>query len=96
MNEPKRLTPDELRDLFGITPLPELTDEEREECTQINALFDAVTHECGLRERAIFEGAYPTNPKRAHKKMFMFLKDVRSCPPKVIGYAQQLLNEHKK
>ena len=92
MQEPTRLTREELRTYFGIEVPPELTKDDRRECASINALFDAVTHERGMRERAVFEHAYPHDRIRAHKALYAFLKDVRTCPNVVRTAAQQLLN----
>lgn len=96
MKQPKRLSRKKLEQLFGITVPRPLTKKQRERCETINALFDAVAHECNIREREIFEGAYPDNPDLAHEKLFAFLKNVRSCPKPVIEHAQQLLNKSKK
>lgn len=96
MKQPKRLSRARLEKEFGITVPRPLTKRQRERCEQINALFDAVVFECGIRERAIFEGAYPNEPKLAHEKLFAFLKNVRTCPKLVIEHAQHLLNESKK
>ena len=63
---------------------------------QINALFDAVeyrlnpTNTEGFRERWIFEQVFGESPETL-RRMFVFTKDVTTCPPEVIVFCQQSL-----
>lgn len=96
MKDIKPLSRAQLKKRFGITPLPKLSKARQKKCDEVNALFDAVAHECDIRECEIFEGAYPQNIDRAHRELFMFLKNVGSCPKLVLEYAQKILHEKRK
>lgn len=91
--ESERLSREQLRKQFGIEPLPTLTQAEAEECAEINALFDAVVHERGIREWQIFKSAYKGRDAEALRALLSFLQNVRSCPEAVRVCAQHLLNE---
>lgn len=62
-------------------------------CRQINALFDAVEHECGLRVQEIFVQAYGSYTKESRNAKVHFLKNVHDCPERVEKFCQQLLQK---
>jgi hypothetical protein len=68
--------------MFMTEDTPHVSKEE------INLLFDAVSHEKKILEAEIFRQFYQ---KIAEEKLSAFLKDVRTCPPEVIVYCQELL-----
>lgn len=84
----------ELQKRFGIKLPPELTDKEREECQDINRLFDAL-RDHGYSEKDVFISAYRRKGD-ALRYLSRFLHNVRSCTPKVRTHAQKLLRGPKK
>jgi hypothetical protein len=62
--------------------------EDHTKRNEINLLFDAMSHEKGMREHEIIAGFYA---KQAAAALSEFLKDVTTCPPAIIEYCQELL-----
>lgn len=63
-------------------------------CEEVQTLFDQLDWRYQIRVHEVFCGAYKRRPRRARLRMLgRFLRDVRTCAPHVMRYAERLLYE---
>ncbi|MDO8624352.1 MAG: hypothetical protein Q7R54_03270 [bacterium] len=97
--EKEPLTPAEFEKLFGFPPKKSLTPEHLIECRSVNQLFDDMQDRLKKGSWQIFCAVFKDeeNAKTYHS---IFLRNVASCPSRVLIYCRKelgfIVEEEKK